>query len=224
MIIPHDKIETIQAGKPETILSEQEMRFKEDLGMKFLVKLNETLDLNAKDKNRLAEENTYKSSHLYITINFGIIAAGSFVFTSKTELTLGSKILSIFLICSVISIIFEVIYRKKVLKANIQLCDKRLVSIETIQKRFMQALPDNLKKPFMEYGKIVNTFNEEYQNKLDEIDEKRKKFDQEVSQLRKWSSFLLIISIFSLTLVLICESGLPTLIGRLIENLKNFSP
>ncbi|MDD4900104.1 MAG: hypothetical protein PHT31_01115 [Candidatus Omnitrophica bacterium] len=203
----------------ETIHNKSDIEIKEEVTFKFLEKINEAIEYNAKSMTGLGDENSYKTSHFYITINFGIIAAASFVFGRGSHLHPASQILSLFLICSFFAIILEIIYRKKVISVDIKIIKKRLKSLEGIQKDFVQAVGNNFNNGTVEFCKMVDSYNTEYNKKVDEIYGEVTTKDKNLSKYRKWSFWLMIISIFSLILVLLIESGA---LQRLWGFLKNY--
>lgn len=185
----------------------EEIQQKNDLLVRLLEKFNETIKDNTKDLMRFAEELTYKGSNFYITINFGIIAAGSFVFGGKVLLSPASRTLSIFLLCSIISIMLEVLFRKDALNANIKYADKRAESIEKIQIELIGHLKENLAKPIDEYCKYLGVYDKKYKEELDCLYKELNEISKKVSWKRAWSFRLMMTSISALTLVLIIESG-----------------
>jgi len=191
----------------EAFHSKSEIEIKEDLTMKFLEKTNKALDVNVKLMGELGDENSYKTSNFYITINFGIIAAASFVFVKGKLSNSFSQILSLFLVGSIIAIILEIVYRKKVISLDIKIILERLEAIEQIQKDFMRSTLGNLEKDLRVFGETVDSYNTKYNAELKKIYEKAQKQDKKLARYRKWSFWLMIISISALTLVLIIESG-----------------
>lgn len=206
----------------EPVLEKTDTEIKEDLTMKFIEKTNEAMDVNSKIMAELGDENSYKTSNFYITINFTVIAAASFIFVKGRVLNPFSQILSLFLIFSIIAIILEIIYRKKVINENLKIVSERLKEIEKIQKDFMGSVAENFDKALRIYGPIVDNYNTRYNTMLDVVYQKAKTKDKALSWYRRRSFQFMIISICALTLVLIIESGAIERIINLLTFLVTF--
>ncbi len=158
-------------------------------------------DENLKMRDEFAMEKTYKFSNLLISLDVGIFGAMSFLFLREEGHSLPFQLFVLILVFPIVSIIFEIIYKNKVLEANRAIADERA---EFIPKFIRQDVLKVISRAHHDIGKfekdieeLNNTEKEGFRKIFEEnITKKQKQWDW----LRRWSLRLLIATLIGVAI------------------------
>lgn len=166
----------------------------------------------ARDKSydfidNFATENTIKYSELLIGLNVGLVGAMSFVLgSSDKSLHIYSSFLSIFLIFSIISILFCLNYRNQVIKYNI----KHHQQASEKSQQALEKIPIIIDRSFQQIDKLrseLDTLVNDTKTGYEDLSSELSKKDLEITKYKKYSEWCFSISVSAIILIIIIESG-----------------
>lgn len=167
-------------------------------------------DENLAMRDEFAAENTYKFSNLIISLSVGIIGGMSFLLSNINNIDPVSKIFSLSLVLPIISIILEIIYRRKVVDVNREACDRRANFISDFMKNEAARRFKNQPKTFQDLIGVVSELDEIEKNGFSQIISWIKKQEPGFELMRKFSLGLLGITLVSVIVIIFIETGIFT--------------
>lgn len=170
-------------------------------------------------RDDFAKENTIKYAELLIGLNIGLIGAMSFILNgSQTKLAPLSSILSSLLVCSVISILYSLGFRNRVIEANLKhqqlIGEKSQEAIEKISE-ILKKHTNNFKSLIYELENLTSHMNNEYESLGKELLKKEIEIKKQINRSELWFS----ISATAIIGIIILESGFLNSIYQIVNEI-----